>query len=178
MSINRNDFLIKLELKLFSLKKEILKRNNDIEDVNTLIWMTDRMRDLVVDEMSKTMSTAPDTPWEEILSKTEDIWTYCNKCGWYGYIKKPDRDKPCPRCEFFDLKQRFIIVKIHCNKCGDIRYADQGVLKCVECGSEHVSIVRKMEVLRTVTGSFDSVEKIKSVGFKLWPKDEKGNLTF
>lgn len=173
--INKN-FLSKIEKNLFDLKREVLKRNKDINEVNTLIWMIDNMRNLLNEEMLKTIPKMPEIPWPEIYEKTEYIWTYCNKCGWVGYIKKSNRDEPCPNCNTFDLKQHFVIVKIHCNKCGDIHYAGQGVLKCLKCKSEHVSIVRKMEVLRIVTGKFDFNEKIKYKGFKPWPKDEKGNL--
>jgi len=178
MSTIKNNFLSKLEKDLFDLKKEILKNNNKIKDINTLIWMLDRMRNLIGEEMLKKLSTVPETPWDEIYEKTEYIWTYCYSCGWHGFVEKPKRDEPCPKCNVFDLKQRFVIVKIHCNKCGNIHYAAQGKLKCIECGSEYVSIIQKMEVLRTVTGRFDFDEKIKPAGFKPWPKDEKGNLVF
>ncbi len=173
------NFLSELEKNLYDLKREVLKRNGEIRDPNTLVWMIDGMRNSVGKELLKTFNKVPpETPWDEIFQRTEDIWTYCNNCGWCDYINKLNRDEPCPICNGFDLKQRFVIVKIHCNKCGDIRYAAQGILKCVECGSKHVSIVRRMEVSRTVYGNLDSAEKIKTTGFKLWPKDKKGNLTF
>ena len=178
MTVIKNTFLPKMERNLFDLKKEILKRNKDIKDVNTLIWMIDGMRNSLSEELLKTLPTIPEIPWDEIYNKTEYIWTYCNKCGWYDYIKKPDRDEPCPNCDFFDLKQCFVIAKLHCNKCGDIHYAHQGILKCIKCDSTRVSIVRKMEVLRTVYGRFNFDEKIRPTGFKPWPKDEKGNLVF
>jgi len=170
------DFLSKIEKKLFDLKKEVLKCNKKIGDANSLVWMIDSMRNSLNEEMLKTMIVKPDTPWDEIYEKTEYMWVYCNKCGWCGYVKKPNRDDPCPNCNTFDLKQHFVIVKIHCGECGDINYAVQGVLKCLKCKSTHVSAVRKMEVSRTVFGESNFEEKIKTAGFKPWPKDKKGNL--
>jgi len=176
--MNNKNFLSKLEKDLFDLKKEVLKRNGDINEVNTLIWTIDGMRNLISKEMLKTLPTVPETPWNEIYEKTEYIWVYCNKCGWYGYIKKPNRDEPCPNCNTFDLKQRYIIVKLHCKDCNDIHYALQGILKCIKCDSKNVSIVRKMEVLRTVYSRFNFNEKMKPAGLEPWPKDKKGNLMF
>jgi Zn finger protein HypA/HybF involved in hydrogenase expression len=168
-------FLSKLEKDLFDLKKEVLKRNNDIDEVNTLIWMIDGMRNSVGEEMLKTLSTIPETPWKEIYEKTEYIWTYCNKCTWCGYVKKPKRDDPCPNCGTFDLKQRYVLVRIGCKDCGRIGYAAQGVLKCVKCKSKSVSVIQKRETLRTHCGKLDN-ETIKYKGSKPWPKDEEGNL--
>ena len=170
------NFLSEIEKKLYDLKRETLRRNKELKDTNTLIWMIDDMRNLVGKEMIKYIKTKPETPWEEIYERTEEIWTCCNKCGWCGYINKPDRDEPCPNCNKYDLSQRYIIAKIECQKCGDIHYALQGKLKCVECESEDVVIVRKMEVMRTVYGRFDSSKKIKTFGFKPWPKDKEGKL--
>jgi len=116
------------------------------------------------------------TPWDEIDKRTEYIWTHCNKCRWNGFIVKPDRDEPCPQCGVFDLKQRFIIVKIHCKDCGEIEYARQGKLECGKCKSKRVNVVRKIKVLRTVFGELNNDKKIKPAGFKSWPKDKKGNL--
>ena len=100
------NFLGELEKNLYDLKREVLKNNGKINDPNTLIWMINGMRDKVGKEMLKTFKTAPETPWEEIFERTEEIWTYCNKCGWCDFIKKPDREKPCPNCKAYDLKQR------------------------------------------------------------------------
>lgn len=173
---NQKKFLGKLEKNLFDLKKETLKHNKDIEDVNTLIWMIDGMRNSIGEEMLKTLSTKPEIPWKDIYIKTEYIWTYCNKCNWYGYVKKPKRDDPCPNCGVFDLKQHYILAKTHCNDCSYIEYAKQGVLKCVKCNSKNIRVIRKMEVSRTIYGRIDHKEKIKYKGSEPWPKDEKGNL--
>ncbi len=170
------NFLSKMEKRLYDLKREILRHNEELKDVNTLTWMIDGMRNLVGKEMVKYIKTKPETPWKEIYERTEEIWTYCNKCGWCGYINKPDRDEPCPNCNKYDLNQHYVIVKIHCQKCNDIHYALQGKLKCVECESENVHVIRKMEVIRTVYGRFDFDKKIKSFGFKSWPKDKEGKL--
>ena len=187
MTTNKN-FLSKIEKNLFDLKKEVLKRNKDIEDVNTLVWMVDNMRNSLNEEILKTLQPTactkllntlpgvPKTPWKEIYKKTEYTWTYCNKCGWCGYVEKPKRDDPCQNCGVFDLKQRCIIAKIHCNDCNCIEYARQGVLKCSKCKSKNVNIVRTMEVSRTLYGKLNHNEKIKDNDFEPWPKDEKGNL--
>jgi hypothetical protein len=173
---DRKTFLSEMDERLYDLKKEVLKRNKDIKDVNTLIWSIDGMRKLVGNQMLKYIKTRPDTPWHDIYERTEEIWTYCNSCGWYGYINKPDRDEACPTCCAYDLSQNYVIVKIHCQECGEIHYACQGKLKCVECESKNVVVVRKMEVERTVYGKFEFDKKIKDFGFEPWPKDKEGNL--
>jgi len=174
--IDRQAFLSKMEEELYELKKEILKHNNKIEDVNTLIWSIDGMRKLVGDQMLKYIKTNPDTPWDDIYERTEEMWTYCNNCSWYGYVNKLDRDDPCPDCKTYNLSQQYVIVKLHCQDCGEIHYAFQGKLQCVKCESKNVVVVRKMEVERTVYGQFESDKKIKDFGFKPWPKDKEGNL--
>ena len=178
---NKN-FLSKIEKNLFDLKKEVLTHNKNIKDVNTIIWMINNMRNTLSEEILKTLQQtsytkllntlpgAPEIPWKEIYEKTEYIWTYCNKCGWCGYVEKPKRDDPCENCGVFDLKQRYIIAKIHCSDCDCIEYARQGMLKCSKCKSKNVNIVRTMEVSRTIYGRIDNKEKIKVSGFTSWPK--------
>jgi len=156
------NFLGELEKNLYDLKREVLKNNGKINDPNTLIWMINGMRDKVGKEMLKTFKTAPETPWEEIFERTEEIWTYCNKCGWCDFIKKPDREKPCPNCKAYDLKQRYVIVRIRCKDCGHIGYALQGVLKCNECKSRNVDAMQKREVLRTLYGGEHLDKKMRT----------------
>jgi hypothetical protein len=162
-----------LEKNLFDLKKEILKRNNDIDEVNTLIWMIDGMRNSVSEEMLKTLPTIPETPWEEIYEKTECIWTYCNKCTWCGYIEKPKRDDPCLNCGAFDLKQRYVLARINCKDCGWIGYATQGILECVKCYSKNISVIQKREVLRTLYGTLNHKERAKDTWINPWPTEKK-----
>lgn len=189
-----NEFLKNLEKNLFDLKKEILKRNNSIDEVNTLIWMVDSMRNSIGEEMLKTLETVktaketkweklistfpamqnvPKTPWKEIYEKTEYIWTYCNRCGWRDYIKKSKRDDPCPVCRVFDLKQRCVIAKINCKECGWIGYATQGVLRCIKCNSKNISVIQKREVLRTLYGRVDTGERAKDTWINPWHPQKK-----
>ena len=171
-----NSFLSEIEKKLYDLKRETLKRNKEIKDVNTLVWIIDDMRNIIGKEMIKYIKTKPETPWKDIYDRTEKMWVYCNECGWRGYIKKVDRDAPCPDCGVYNLSQRYVIVKIQCQDCEDIHYALQGKLQCIKCKSVNVKAVRKMEVRRTVYGRFDFDKKIKTSESKPWPKSKKGKL--
>lgn len=156
------NFLSKLEKNLYDLKREVLVRNGEIKDVSTLVWLIDGMRNSVGEEMLKEFKTTPKTPWDEVFERTEEIWTYCNNCGWCGFVRKPDREKPCPNCQFYDLKQRYVIVRISCKDCGYIGYALQGVLKCNECESVNVNVIQKREVLRTLYGGEDLDKKMRT----------------
>ena len=167
-----NEFLKNLAKNLFDLKKEILKRNEDIKEVNTLIWMVDGMKSSTNGEILKMLLTVPETPWEEIYEKTEYIWTYCNECKWCGYIEKPKRDDPCPNCGVFDLKQRYVMVKINCKDCGWIGYAIQGILKCVHCNSKNISVIQKREVFRTHFGRIDHKKVAKDAWINPWPAEK------